>query len=270
VRTVRGLGLAAGVAVAVASRLVQADDSPPPPPPRPAYAVKLDRDIAALAIASTSAIAWFLDLGPAWCAPECNPSGLDWLDRPFAGRYEPAWTTVGTLTAAGAIAAPPLVLFAIESPRAALSDTLVLAQGVMFASALGVVFEVGARRPRPFLYGTAAPLSDRTSTNASLSFYSGHTTDSFAAEIGLFVTLGRLHLAPRWRYLALALGAGAATFVGVSRVVSGDHFPTDVMAGAATGIGFGVLVPALHDRGVTVTPMATPEDELSLAAIGMF
>jgi membrane-associated phospholipid phosphatase len=267
-RTTFGLGLVAGV---VAAHPARADDPPVAQPVAPpAYAVKLDRDVAALAIASTSVIAWFLDLGPAYCAPECDPSGLDWLDRPFAGRYEPAWTTAGTLVAAGAIAAPPVVLFAIESPRNAISDTLVLAQTVMFASALSVVFEVGARRPRPFLYGTAAPLSDRLATNASLSFYSGHTTDSFAAEVGLFVTLGRLHVAPRWRYLALGLGLGAATFVGVSRVISGDHFPTDVMAGAITGAGFGVLVPALHDRGVTVTPIATPGGGVSLAAVGIF
>src|SRR5579883_3235504 len=134
--------LGASIALAAASpHAARADDARPPTPvAQPAYAVKVDRDLAALAIASTSVVACFLDLGPAWCAPECDPSGLDALDRPFAGRYEPAWTTAGTLTAAAAIAAPPLVLLALESPRNAAADTLVLAQGVMFASALSVVF----------------------------------------------------------------------------------------------------------------------------------
>jgi membrane-associated phospholipid phosphatase len=253
------------VATLAATTPARADDPP-------AYAVKLDRDVAALAIASTTIAAWFIDLGPAWCAPECDSSRLDAIDRPFAGRYDPGWSTASTIAAAGLLATPPIVLFALESRRNAATDTLVLAQTVMLAAALGVVFEVGARRPRPFLYGTAAPLSEREATNASLSFYSGHTTLSFAAAVGFAGTLGRLHVATRWRNLALGLGLATASFVAVARVASGNHFPTDVMAGAVTGAGFGVLVPALHDRGVTVTPVANPDGTpgLSVAAVGTF
>ncbi len=43
-----------------------------------------------------------------------------------------------------------------------------------------------------------------------------------------------------------------------------------MLAGAATGIGFGVLVPALHDHGVTVTPMIGPDGGVWLGAVGAF
>ncbi len=223
----------------------------------PAYQLELDKDIPALAITSLTTIAWFVDLGPAWCAPRCDPATVDAFDRPFAGRYLPGWSTAGTLAAAGVLAAPVPVLLALESPGHAVSDAVVVAESVMFASSVAVVFETGVRRPRPFLYGDRAPLAVRDETNASLSFFSGHTADSFAATIALWRTLDRLRVRPRWKYLALGLGLAGSSFVGMARVVSGDHFPTDVIVGAGVGASFGFLLPALHGHGVTVTPIAT-------------
>jgi membrane-associated phospholipid phosphatase len=45
-----------------------------------------------------------------------------------------------------------------------------------------------------------------------------------------------------------------ASLVGIGRVLAGAHFPTDVAAGAAVGIGIGTLIPYLHDSPLTVTP----------------
>jgi membrane-associated phospholipid phosphatase len=233
----------------------------------PAYKLRLDADLAALAIAGLSVTAWFIDLAPAPCAPLCDPARLNALDRPFAGRYSPGWTTAGTAVAGAVIAASPALLLAFERPRHALGDTAVVAESILFANALGVLFEVGVRRPRPFLYSTAAPLGDRLDGNSSLSFYSGHTTASFAATIATWRTLGRLGVAPRW--LILGMGLAGSAFVAVSRVVAGDHFPTDVTVGAGMGTAFGFLLPALHDRGLTVVPTYTA-DMASLSAVGRF
>ncbi|HTR49394.1 MAG TPA: phosphatase PAP2 family protein [Kofleriaceae bacterium] len=237
------------LALVLAARAARADDTS-----GPAYQLQAEVDVPVIAIATLATGAWFLDdLGPAWCAPRCDPSQLDALDRPFAGRYVPAWTTAGTITAVALLAAPPIILLATEGSRHAANDTIVLAEAVLCASGLGAVAQTAVRRPRPFLYGTAAPLSDREDTNASFSFFSGHTALSFAATVGTWRTLERLH-AGRWRYLVLGVGLAGSAFVGVSRVVSGDHFPTDVIAGAGIGASLGALVPALHRHGVHVTP----------------
>jgi undecaprenyl-diphosphatase len=47
-------------------------------------------------------------------------------------------------------------------------------------------------------------------------------------------------------WLTLGIGAAATTLVGIGRVKAGEHFPTDVIAGAMVGAGIGVLVPHLH------------------------
>jgi membrane-associated phospholipid phosphatase len=244
-----------------------ADDSDDDRPP--AYQLNLQADVPALAITSLTTVAWFFDLGPPRCNP-CDPSTLPAFDRPFAGRYEPGWTTAGTAVAAITLAAPVPILFAFESPKNALNDSVVVAESVMFSSALGVMFETGVRRPRPFVYGEKAPLSVRVETNASLSFFSGHTADSFAATIALWRTLDRLGINRKWKYFILGAGLAGSTFVGVSRVVSGDHFPSDVVVGADIGIGFGFLLPALHSRGITVSPTYMSDGSPGMSAIGRF
>jgi membrane-associated phospholipid phosphatase len=236
----------------------------------PAYKLRLEVDAPALVMASLTTTAWFFDLGPAWCAPRCDPSTLNSLDRPFAGRYQPAWTTAGTATASVLLIAPVPILMAVESPKHALNDSVVIAESVMFSSALGVMFETGVRRPRPFLYSDKAPLAVRTDTNGSLSFFSGHTALSFAATTALWRTLDRLDVRARWKYLLLGVGLAGSTFVGVSRVVAGDHFPTDVIVGADIGIGFGLIMPALHSRGVSMAPMYTSDGSPGLSLAGAF
>jgi membrane-associated phospholipid phosphatase len=107
------------------------------------------------------------------------------------------------------------------------------------------------------MYSEEAPLDARTDANGALSFFSGHTTTAFAAAVVLNRTLARRHPQSSAQWIALGTTLGAASLVGVSRIVSGNHFPTDVMAGALVGSSVGVLVPALHRSGLTLTPVSS-------------
>ena len=83
---------------------------------------------------------------------------------------------------------------------------------------------------------------------AAMSFYSGHVSVVFAVATAYsrLLMLRRPTspwIVPSW-VLGQALGAGFALL----RVVSGSHFPSDVLVGAATGVGFGLLIPWLHER----------------------
>jgi membrane-associated phospholipid phosphatase len=70
--------------------------------------------------------------------------------------------------------------------------------------------------------------------------------------LATYQTLQRRHPNRPVNHIVLAVGLVCASFVGVSRVMSGQHFLTDVTAGALVGSGMGILIPALHRSSVTV------------------
>jgi len=122
----------------------------------------------------------------------------------------------------------------------------VLVSGAITAVAKGTV-----GRARPF----AAPgdpdvfSPGHGFTNASFaSFPSGHTSAAFATATVLARELNVAHPSSRWWVNPLLFGG--ATFVGYSRVYQRQHWPSDVIAGAALGTitGYEVVSHARGDR----------------------
>jgi membrane-associated phospholipid phosphatase len=108
-------------------------------------------------------------------------------------------------------------------PRATVAASAAVACSAVLVAALKELFD----RSRP-------PLADPTLdpiglVPASASFPSGHAATAFAAA----VAVGLIH--PRLRRPLLALAA----VVALSRVYLGVHYLTDVVAGAALGVGLG-------------------------------
>jgi len=241
-----------------------------PKPARPAYQLYFEVDGPMLTIAAVFGIGRSIrgGLAPAYCAPvqgsimeqstQCDPATLNWLDRQVAGRYRPSWSRwsdIGVYSLEALAAAGILI---DDGARAGLNDLVVVAEASLMASAASGISTAVTGRPRPYMYGTEAPLAVRESGDGGLSFFSGHTSTAFAVTTATFVTLHRLHPDDRWPWLVLAGGTLAAGFVGATRVLAGAHFPTDVLAGAAVGTAFGLLVPALHKAPtrLQVAPLA--------------
>lgn len=230
----------------------------PPQARQPAYQLYLEIDgpLITIAVAFSSGRAIRAGLAPAYCAPvagmpveettECDPANLNWFDRQFAGRYQPKWGLWSDVGVYGIQALAAAGIVADEGWRAGLNDLVVVAEAAMLANAAAGASTAITGRPRPYMYGTAAPASVREDGTGGLSYFSSHTATSFAAATSAFVTLRRLHPDERWPWWAFAGGMATATFVGATRVLAGSHFPTDVLAGAAVGAAIGILMPALH------------------------
>jgi membrane-associated phospholipid phosphatase len=95
---------------------------------------------------------------------------------------------------------------------------------VVSAATWGIKYAV--RRVRPF---TTHPDLIKMSSGGGPSFPSGHTSSAFATATSLSLSY------PKW-YVVIPAYLYAGT-VGVSRIVLGVHYPSDVLAGAAVGIG---------------------------------
>jgi membrane-associated phospholipid phosphatase len=138
-------------------------------------------------------------------------------------------------------------------------DAVVLSEALLVNQALNEIVKGIASRPRPYAY-TAAP-SDPVlqSTETYTSFYSAHTSATFAAGVAYARTYQFRHpgsSATKWIY-AGAIATGAT--VGALRVAAGKHFPSDAIAGAVAGSLAGWFIPTWHHRegamGATLTPL---------------
>ncbi len=149
-----------------------------------------------------------------------------------------SYATLGALF--GLAACEPLVRD--DEP---LVDYVLYAQSLSLTLAATQLTKVITRRPRPYTYEPGRP--DPTTTEDTVSFFSGHTSLAFAlAGTATYLTLARKgSTAPAWIFSGGALGLAVTT--GALRVVAHQHFPSDVLVGALVGGGIGVLVPWLHE-----------------------
>ena len=241
----------------------------PTNPLRPAFQLYAEVDLPVLGLGLVFASARLFRSQKAFCTPNCDPNDLNAFDRTTAGFWSPAWGTASTFGLYGIAAASAMVLIADEGFVDALNDSVVIAESALSATALSSVLTLAAGRPRPFMYGTKAPLSDRNSADAALSFVSSHASVSFAIATSMFIASRRLHPTSKVPYLVLGVGGAIATFVATARVMAGEHFITDSIGGAIVGTAVGVLVPSLHASPVRVVPVVS-DTQRGLGVIGVF
>lgn len=264
-RPATSLGPLALAAFTLASASAAAQDRPP------AFRLDPSLDVPVIGITVPILASWFIaaELRPPYCAPRCDPATVNSFDRIAAGNYNPTMSTVADATNVSIdVFALAAVALAEGFPNAAVDGTVVI-ESVMVANSMAILMNFAMQRPRPRLYGDEAPADERTGGLAAMSSFSGHTANAFAATLASFQVLRRV-ASPAAAYTALGVGLALSSFVGVSRVVSGSHFPSDVLAGAAIGASVGWLVPALHASPVRVAPMALGTTGGGLSVVGAF
>ena len=127
-------------------------------------------------------------------------------------------------------------------------DYLVMyGQGAAITPALTNLAKLAVRRPRPIAYQQVRQGIHPSDTNTALSFFSGHASlaGCLAATAAHLVWL-RDDSTLLEKIMVTASGVLLVVGVGAFRVLEGDHFPPDVIAGALVGVGVGVLVPQVH------------------------
>ncbi len=175
-------------------------------------------------------------------------------DRFAAGWYNPAAATasdvlVVAVAGADVYAAMWGAATGVAGWPAAGEDAVMLAETLSWDAALNLNVRALRLHPRPMVYGSNAPASEREAPQAAGSFYSGHASAAFAGAVFLATVYPQRHPEFHHRTALWAGALGAAALVAGLRVAAGKHFPSDVIAGAAAGSFMGWAFPLLHRSG---------------------
>jgi membrane-associated phospholipid phosphatase len=204
----------------------------------------------------------------------CRPADLTGFDRYAVGRTSTAWATFGDIALYASILAPVLYL-GLESLALPTTepwgdwgnDLLVVSEAMALTGAMQTVMKFAFRRPRPARYlEVSAPVS---TFDQELSFPSGHTALVSAATTALTTTIFLRHPKSKVRFVVLGAGVLLSGLTALSRVESGQHFPTDVLVGMIIGGFAGFAVPYLHRKESPLIPVASWDPSTGSSSFGL-
>jgi membrane-associated phospholipid phosphatase len=166
-----------------------------------------------------------------------------------------AWrsvSNVGLLSAIGFAVVDPVLSGFRDGAQAGIVDAIIYGETLGITWSVTNLTKISFRRPRPRAYRDAEERNaahlpaDITTTDNALSFFSGHSSVTAAVSAtATYLAFSRSPGTPR-PWITLGVGILATSLTAYGRVRSGDHFPTDVIAGAMAGAGIGILVPHLQ------------------------
>ncbi len=169
--------------------------------------------------------------GPPSCAP-CDLNGLPWFDRwavrPVNRTVSHVSTAVGLALAMGT---------GVDLARAGGGKAAAASfEAAGWAAATTALAKTIIGRERPVMYTNSA-VQEADHINNQRSMPSGHTSAAFA-----MATMYALYTKDRDNKLPALLAGTAAATVGVLRIVSAKHFPSDVIVGALLGTASGFAI----------------------------
>jgi membrane-associated phospholipid phosphatase len=177
-----------------------------------------------------------------------DKNNINGFDRFAADYYSPNIATASDVLVITAVASPLLLLLSPDIRSDALTVGTMYAETMLLAAALPGLTKELVDRTRPYAYNSEAPITLKADADTKRSFFSGHTSLAFASAVFLSTVYSDYY--PDSEYKPYIWGGTllVATTVGLLRIFSGKHFPTDVLTGAAVGSFIGWLIPKLHKK----------------------
>jgi membrane-associated phospholipid phosphatase len=180
-----------------------------------------------------------------WCEPPAIDSAardaLKWDDTRTA---ETMSNVLGFGLVPAALVGLDALLALHDDASAAIGpDVLIIAEATIVAMDLNQAVKFLVGRERPIVHALAPDAKRLTAMpdDNNLSFFSGHTTATFAVAVATGTVASMRGY--RWAPVAWALGPALAATTGYLRIAADKHYLTDVVTGAVIGSGIGFALP---------------------------
>lgn len=187
-----------------------------------------------------------------------NINNINCIDRPFIYAFNEKLdnlSAIGTYTSLILTGVP--LMGQTKDFKSVTNHGMMLGEAFLLTMATKEFFKLAIDRDRPYTYFedfTQDPDGDQKN-----SFPSGHTAYAFMGATFLTSTFLKEFPGSKLKIPVITTSYILATGVGILRVRSGNHFLTDVFAGALIGSLYGWAVPKFHFNNklqlISIIPM---------------
>lgn len=190
---------------------------------------------------------------------------VNWIDRGATNNWSPSTAELSNILLITAIASP-LLLFTSSAVRNDVGTySILFLQNILTTYSVSHFPKGIVTRYRPYAYNEDVPDEIKQNVDATHSFLSAHTSVAFASAIFLSTTFGKYNPDSKLKPYIWSSSLLLATIVGYLRYVAGQHFPTDIIAGAVLGSVVGFIIPLIHENEngkSSVVPAAIPYNNI--------
>lgn len=188
---------------------------------------------------------------PDWNGTLYNINDVNAFDRWAMQPYSKQWDNAGTVSC-GLDLAMPVLLYGTEAIMGNFPTNELLPVAAMYAESFllsyGIkgILKMTVLRVRPYMYFDGYPEDAISNSDFEFSWPSGHTTNAFMGAVFTACTFAWYYPNSVYRIPVTCTALGIAVATGVMRMLSGNHFLSDVLTGAALGSLCGFIVPYMH------------------------
>jgi membrane-associated phospholipid phosphatase len=187
-----------------------------------------------------------------------DKSQINRWDRPATGFHSKTAETYSDWGMRAAMLLPAFLAVDKTVRQDGVKIALMYLETVSAVGALTEISKVTVKRIRPYAYCTDPAVNPTLSSDARKSFFSGHTSTSFAGAVFFAKVFSDYYPDSRWRPVVWAGSLTLASSVAYARVAAGKHFPSDVVVGALVGGVVGYWIPQLHKSRLKTTTSFSP------------
>ncbi|MCK9169467.1 MAG: phosphatase PAP2 family protein [Treponema sp.] len=173
-----------------------------------------------------------------------DTSCVNQLDRLFMMPYSKTIDYTSTVLTCTTMLTPVLLL--TTGKKEWLTIGTMYAESLMFSWGIKEMMKNGISRYRPYMYESSIPADKAENDDCMQSFPSGHTSLAFTGASFTTFVFCRYYPDSPWTIPFIAGSYTLAAATAALRITGGNHYLTDVLAGAVVGTVSGLLIPWLH------------------------